>query len=131
MNDEPLKPVASNQKPEITAADQVAENSAEEGDDKKLADRLLSTDQWLRCIFMLLFATILCLSAYVMSMLVILQFVFSLVTGRDNDKLRYFGSSLAVFIFQILQFLTYNSGQKPFPFTDWPKPAATKNDLFT
>jgi len=131
MNDEPLKPVASNQKPEITAADQVAENSAEKGDDKKLADRLLSTDQWLRCIFMLLFAAILCLSAYVMSMLVILQFVFSLITGRDNDKLRHFGSSLAVFIFQILQFLTYNSRQKPFPFTDWPKPAATENDLFT
>ena len=48
------------------------------------------------------------------------QFLTLLLTGSDNKNLRNFGQSLASWIFQIMQFLTFNSNSKPFPFDDWP-----------
>ncbi len=85
------------------------------------SERLLSTDHWLRFVFMLLFAFILGIISYVVTALVLLQFIWALVTGEGNDKLRKFGSSAAQYIYQILRFLTYNSEDKPFPFADWPE----------
>lgn len=83
-------------------------------------ERLLSADHWLRFVFMVLFAIILGVAAYVISVLVVIQFVWALVTGEGNEKLRNFGGSLGVYIHQTLRFLTYNTEDKPFPFADWP-----------
>ncbi|MFT6386878.1 MAG: hypothetical protein ACJAUP_000247 [Cellvibrionaceae bacterium] len=87
----------------------------------KWSERLLSADHWLRFVFMVLFAMILGVASYVITVLVLIQFVWALVTGEGSDKLREFGSSLSQYIHQILRFLTYNSEEKPFPFTDWPE----------
>ena len=47
--------------------------------------------------------------------------VFNVTSNRsDNKNLRNFGQSLASWILQIMQFLTFNSNSKPFPFDDWP-----------
>jgi hypothetical protein len=72
-------------------------------------------------VFMLVFAAILQLASIVMWILVIAQFIFSLITGADNSNLRKFGHSLSLYIFATLKFLTYVSEEKPFPFADWPK----------
>ncbi len=85
------------------------------------SERLLSADHWLRFAFMLLFAFILGIISYVVAAVVLLQFIWALVTGEGNDKLREFGSSASQYIYQILRFLTYNSEAKPFPFADWPE----------
>ncbi len=89
-------------------------------DSEELKGNLTSSKHWLRLLFMIMFAVILYVAAIVMSFLVVLQFLFSLITGRDNRNLRELGQSLAVYIHQTLRFLTYNSEQKPFPFDDWP-----------
>jgi hypothetical protein len=91
----------------------------------ELKSNLLSSKHWLRLIFMLLFAVVLQLTSLIMWALVILQFLFSLITGQDNHNLRRFGQSLSRYIFDTLRFLTYNSEQKPFPFADWPSDEAT------
>jgi len=54
------------------------------------------------------------------------QFLTLLLTGSDNKNLRNFGQSLASWIFQIMQFLTFNSNSKPFPFDDWPNPVLSE-----
>jgi len=90
--------------------------------DNALKSNLLSGKHWLRLVFMLLFGGILQLATLLMWVLVTLQFLFSLVTGKDNDQLRRFGGSLSIFIYQSLMFLTYNREDKPFPFSDWPEP---------
>lgn len=98
-------------------------------DSEELKSNLTSSKHWLRLLFMVLFAVILYVAAIVMSFLVALQFLFSLISGRDNRNLRGFGQSLALYIHQTLRFLTYNSEQKPFPFDDWPsteEPEAAK-----
>ncbi|MES2676335.1 MAG: DUF4389 domain-containing protein [Pseudomonadota bacterium] len=87
---------------------------------EQLTSNLKSSKHWLRLVFMLIFAALLQLASIVMWVLVIAQFLFSLFTGEDNVKLRKFGESLSAYIFHTLKFLSYNSEEKPFPFSDWP-----------
>lgn len=89
--------------------------------DEQLKSNLTSSAHWKRLVFMILFALFLYVASFVMAVVVVVQFIFSLVTGNDNHKLRRFGYSLSAFINQTLLFLTYNSEYKPFPFSDWPE----------
>lgn len=87
----------------------------------QLKSNLTSSKHWLRLIFMLLFAVLFQVAIAVMWVLVCIQFLFALVTGADNIKLRSFGDSLGKYIYQTIAFLTYNAEDKPFPFSDWPE----------
>ncbi len=97
-------------------------------DNQQLKSNLLSSKHWLRLVFMLLYAAVLQLASLVMWALVAVQFLFSLVTGEDNQHLRRFGHSLSTYIYDVLKFLCYSSEDKPFPFADWPvsSPDATE-----
>lgn len=97
-------------------------------DNEKLKSNLLSADHWMRLVFMILFSVILYVAGIVMSILVVVQFVFALITGKDNINLRQMGDSLSQFIYAALRFLTYNTEEKPFPFADWPKPSPVVDD---
>lgn len=89
--------------------------------DAQLKTNLTSPKHWVRLVYMVLFAFFLYLAAMVMIALVVVQFIFSLLTGRDNHKLRSFGFTLTTYIQQALLFLSFNSEFKPFPFADWPE----------
>lgn len=89
--------------------------------DEQLKSNLTSSKHWMRLIYMVLFAIFLQLASVVMTVLVVVQFLFALITGADNINLRKFGDSLSIYIFSVLQFLIYNSEEKPFPFADWPE----------
>jgi hypothetical protein len=89
-------------------------------DNQQIKSNLLSPTHWMRLIYMLLFAVCLQVAAFVMWVVVGVQFIFALVTGTDNTNLRHFGRCLSRYIHQALLFLTYNSEAKPFPFSDWP-----------
>lgn len=91
---------------------------------EKLRSNITSTSQWLRGIYMLLSVIAVQIAQFVLSFLVIIQFVFSLVTGQSNPRLAQLGHQLNLYVFQILQFLTYNSEEKAFPFRDWPNSTA-------
>lgn len=93
----------------------------------ELKSNLLSPKHWQRLIFMLLFAVLLHIASLTMWVLVALQFLFALITGKDNTNLRSLGGSISTYIFQALQFLTYNSEVKPFPFSDWPSASKQKS----
>lgn len=94
---------------------------------EELKSNLLSAKHWLRLVFMVLFAALLQVATIIMCVLVVLQFVFSLITGQDNINLRHFGHTLSTYIYQTLKFLTYNSEEKPFPFSDWPSVDETES----
>lgn len=89
--------------------------------DEQLKSNLTSSKHWMRLIYMVLFAIFLQVASVVMTVLVVVQFLFALITGSDNINLRKFGDSLSIYIFSVLQFLIYNSEEKPFPFADWPE----------
>lgn len=95
---------------------------------EELKSNITSSKHWLRLFFMLIFAAILQLASMVMGVLVIAQFLFSLLTGNDNLPLRRFGHSLSTYIYDTLRFLTYNDEEKPFPFSDWPSSSSDSSE---
>lgn len=89
--------------------------------DDQLKSNLTSSKHWVRLIYMILFAIAMYVAFLVMMVLVAAQFLFALVTGRDNLQLRKFGDSLSLYMFKTLQYLIYKEEEKPFPFADWPE----------
>ena len=89
--------------------------------DDELKQNLTAAETWLRGLFILLFAFLLVVARVVTGAVVVIQFLFTVFTGRTNENLQYFGASLAKFIFQTLMYVTYNSDDKPFPFSPWPE----------
>ena len=77
-------------------------------------------NEWLRGAFMLLFLLICELGKLVLGLTSLVQFIFVIVTGAANENLQRFGKSLGLYIEQVIRFLTYNSDEKPFPFSAWP-----------
>lgn len=90
-------------------------------DNDELKHNLTSGNQWMRLIYMVLFFFLLEIAAFVMLAVVVLQFLFSIISGGPNDNLRRLGDQIASYIFQTLQFMIYNTEEKPFPFSEWPE----------
>ena len=78
---------------------------------------------WLRGLYMLLFVIFYSVAEIVISVVVLFQFLLALFTGNTNERLLKLGQSLGTYVYQILQFLTFNSDYHPFPFGAWPKGA--------
>ncbi|PCJ28688.1 MAG: hypothetical protein COA96_00460 [SAR86 cluster bacterium] len=92
---------------------------SEELDD--LVDNIREPSVWIRITFMIAFAVVLNLIILpVIIVLVIAQALFSVLSGKNNDNLRFFGAALEKYVSQIIKFLTYNAETKPFPFSDFP-----------
>ena len=69
---------------------------------------------------MLLFAVLVKIATSVMGLLILIQFVQRLFSGRCQPNLLYFSDSLGLFVLQRYQFLSYQTETKPYP--DWPPP---------
>jgi len=75
---------------------------------------------WQRGLYMMLFAFLLGVAKFVVFTVVVLQFLFVLFTDAPNAQLLALGQSLSSYIYQIIRFLTFNSEEHPYPFSDWP-----------
>ena len=83
-------------------------------------ENLVRSEIWIRAFYMVLFAIAYSLAEAIIVLLAIFQFVALLVTGKVNEPLLRFGKNLSVFMFDILEFQTFNSEFRPFPFSPWP-----------
>ena len=70
---------------------------------------------------MLVFWLLSVVARMVIWVVAILQFLLVLVTGTGNDNLRDLGQGTSKWVYQTFLFLTFNSDDKPFPFSDWPE----------
>ena len=75
---------------------------------------------FIRALFMILFVIIYYVAEWLVVAVAVFQFVVVLITGKANGNLTAFGEGLARFVYQIARFLTFNSEDKPFPFSQWP-----------
>ena len=91
--------------------------------DDKMMQNLKSESRWLRLLFMVLFVVVGYFAAMVALFVAVIQVVHGFVTGEPNVRLLNLSNSLNQFLFQILQYLTFNSESKPYPFSDWPDTA--------
>lgn len=87
-----------------------------------IVENLREPSAWARIVFMLGFSIVLYMVIIPLTLLLTLaQALFSVFTGEDNDNLRDFGASLLAYISQVVRFLTFNSEERPFPFSDFPE----------
>lgn len=101
------------------AADHIIEGDGTEK--PKVEENLKSRSTWLRLVFMVVFYALASLATIVLSVVVVLGFLWVLITGDTNSNLKALGQGIAAYLYQIVRYLSYNSEEKPFPFeADWP-----------
>ena len=90
-------------------------------------DNIKQQSTWKRGLYMVLFSIFYTIAEVLLVAIVVFQFALKLVTDDSNDRLRRLGQSIGTFIYQIIQFLTFNSEYHPYPFGTWPKGAPNED----
>ncbi len=93
-----------------------------------IKQNLQESSIWIRGLYMLLFALFYSVAEMVLFAVVVFQFLFKLFTGETNERLLDLGQSLATYIYQILQFLNFNTETHPYPFGEWPQSGPVDRD---
>ncbi|MDX8381787.1 MAG: DUF4389 domain-containing protein [Ghiorsea sp.] len=76
---------------------------------------------WIRLLYMALFAILYSVAEVVIIAVIVYQFLNVLITGGNKDeKVAGLGLQLSTYVYQILQFQTFNTETKPYPMSDWP-----------
>lgn len=75
---------------------------------------------WERVLYMLFCAIAYGVAEFVVAVVAIFQVVCVAATGSINDRAHQLGRNVSSYIFELLQFATFNSERVPFPFSDWP-----------
>lgn len=86
----------------------------------EVKDNLLNSATWLRLVYMVFYVVVFNVVEVLIAAVVLFQVVMTLFTGSRNQRAMDFGAQLGMYAYQILQYLTYNSDEAPFPFSEWP-----------
>jgi len=86
-----------------------------------IKDNVKNTDTWLRGFFILAFGVILYFLFGLIWLLVIFQFVTKVLTGELNNNLEQFSTKMTSYAMQILNYITFQSEERPFPFSPFPE----------
>ena len=87
----------------------------------EVKENLKSQSTWMRGLYMLIFAVFYTIAEIVLFAVIIFQFLLKLFTAETNERLLKLSQGLSTYIYQILQFLSFNSEYQPYPFGAWPK----------
>lgn len=100
-------------------ADHVNADSKDDG--KAIEENLKSRATWTRFLFMVICSILVWLASIVGAVVVVFGFLMVLFTGEVNRELRGVGQSLAMYIYENIRYLTFNTDERPFPFgREWP-----------
>lgn len=84
-------------------------------------DNIKQKSIWMRGLYMLMFTFFYSVAEFVLFFVVLIQFFSKLFTGQTNTRLLKLGQSIANYIYQIIQFLTFNSEYHAYPLGEWPE----------
>ena len=91
------------------------------GPERPIEENLKSRATWTRLLFMVICGILLSIASFVGGFVVVLGFLWVLVTGEVNRQIREVGQSIAAYAYEIIRFLTFNTEDRPFPLgSDWP-----------
>ena len=90
-------------------------------DSEEWKDSFLKQGKWIRLFWMVSFSLVYYLSMTVLWLIVFFQFLFVLITDKRSENISHVSLGFRNYMVQILDYLTYHSGEKPFPFSDFPK----------
>ena len=89
------------------------------GDNVK--DNIKKHATWKRGLYMLLFSFLSRIAEVVLFAVVVLQFLLKLFTDDTNERLGKLGQGISTYLYQVFQYLSFNSDYQPYPFGAWPK----------
>ena len=81
-------------------------------------DELLDIKKWQRLFFMVIYGAAINFVVSILIILVAIQFIFYLFTSKTNNQLQSANNWLQGFFNDALNFLSFNSDSKPWPFSD-------------
>lgn len=84
-------------------------------------ENVKNVDVWIRGLFIIVFGVILYFLFMIIWLLVVFQFLTKVFTGDLNQQLSNFSKGLTRYAFQILNYITFQSEERPFPFSPWPE----------
>ena len=98
-----------------------ADDGVARAEPSDLEKNVKSKRTWMRLVFMVLMGIAWSITVFVTSVIVVVNFLYVLFTGKTHEQLTEFGHSLATYLFQIVEFMTFNTETRPFPIDeDWP-----------
>ncbi len=89
-------------------------------DSEEWKENLLKQGKWLRLLWMIGFSFIYYLSMTVLWIIVLIQFLFVLLTDKRSSNVAKVSQGFRNYMIQILDYINYHSSEKPFPFSDFP-----------
>lgn len=95
---------------------------------ESVKQNISNKNQWMRILYMILFAVILYLVMMLVTVVVIVQLLFALFTGKPNDDIGDFATDLSQYVYRIVAFLTYTDNRRPFPFNNWEEDEMEPDD---
>ena len=79
----------------------------------------------IRWLFMLLFLVVSRIISACVALIAVFQLFCSLIVRKPNDNVTSFGRDLSIYLAEIVQFLSYCTEKKPWPFSPWPQTDST------
>ena len=87
----------------------------------EVKENLKSQSTWIRGLYMLIYIVFYTIAEIVLFAVILFQFLLKLFTGDTNERLRKLGQGISTYIYQVLQYLSFNSDYQPYPFGAWPR----------
>ncbi len=91
--------------------------------DENKRKNLTDPKTWMRLVYIILFVIAFYVAMFVLVAVVVVQFLFKLITGESNEHLRGLGRSLGTYAYEIIAFVSFHTDERPFPFASWPEGA--------
>jgi hypothetical protein len=91
-----------------------------ENEMKEFNQNLQKNKLVMRALFMVFFIVVYSVSKFLVIGFALFQLITILMTEKPNIQVLRFTQGLSLYIYQITQFVTFNTEVKPFPFSVWP-----------
>ena len=75
---------------------------------------------WKRGLYMVFFFVVYRFVEVIIVLISLTQFVIKMATGEINPQLQRLGQALSEYFYQIMRFQTFNTDERPYPFSSWP-----------
>ncbi|MCP4000598.1 MAG: DUF4389 domain-containing protein [Gammaproteobacteria bacterium] len=88
----------------------------------ELKNKIANPGHWMRLLLMaLMYVILFSLVQFIVTISLLIQWVLVLFSGEPNARLKHFTRGLNRYAYQIMEFLNFNSEERPFPLSDWPE----------
>lgn len=94
---------------------------------ESIGKNLKNENIWRRLIYIVVFALAFSAVEIVIWSLLIIQFLSQLFSGKPIERASAFSQGLAIYAYQIICFLTFQTDNTPWPFSAWPNNTINKS----